>query len=979
MPQKVGGGGGTYALEASANEVDTNKEWKPEGNIVAQGEDGVPWELYENGYLLFKPEDVKDTLTNNQHDITWKKQYGMQIKAIGFKDKVYAPEDSSYLFSRNTFVNNITKELLPNLEYVDANKIDTSKVKNMSSMFAHATNLTKIDVSNWDTSNVTNMSRMWYMFTDENNITDLNVSNWNTSKVTDMSGMFVGLNKITKLDVSNWDVSHVKNMSEMFFGLSKLTTLNVSRWNTEQVEDIHSMFVGMSSLTNIDVSNWNVSNVTNMGWMFQNTGLTSLNINKWDVKNVEYMSGMFFNAISLTNLDLSNWNINNVTYIGEMFGRMISLNNLNVSNWDTSNILSMNGVFKDATSLTSLDLSNWDTKNIVTYRDIYDFFQNNTKLKKLKLGKNFYNTSYSGNLLAFLDSHSYKNVYTNRWVKEDGSAGPFTVEEWDRAYRNDPVGMSGTWVREKTPTKYTLNFETRTTEQINPTEVEKDTQATLPTPTVDNTGYKFLGWTKTQDGEVITDTTNIANPNETITLYAKWEKVNNITTERTPIEVTTVYQGDNTLDKGQRNEEEGQVGEKEIITTYKVTPITGELTEPTTIEKIITPMKPKVVKVGTKPTEIEKRTELPVTAKQIDTLVRGKERIIQGRPRIEKEIIEYTVNEITGYITESKRVEVVDEGTPTIKEIGTREPNTIIRDVNGKDLTDDELSNYTNLEPNPTNTTDNGDLVYIVHKIITKYKGNDTLELNKKVVEKDGKTDGVKLIQVGTKPTVNTIERDNKQIKQTTTYIVNEDTGELTPNTTEEIIGDVKPATSNGTEAPLTFELPEYTKPISTNTPIDENGDLVLPPIVDKLEYTGTLSTNTPVDDNGELILPPTYNKEEYNKPISTNTPIDKDGNLILPPIVDLPEYKVDIVNEPQKYTKEPQQSKTNNKQIPTEIYHKLDKQQDVKQDIVNTTESDNNNVYQKQTLPKTNALYSTPYVLGLLLSAIGLKHNKKD
>ena len=38
--------------------------WQPEGNIIAQGEDGVPWELYENGYLLFKPTEGKDTLTN---------------------------------------------------------------------------------------------------------------------------------------------------------------------------------------------------------------------------------------------------------------------------------------------------------------------------------------------------------------------------------------------------------------------------------------------------------------------------------------------------------------------------------------------------------------------------------------------------------------------------------------------------------------------------------------------------------------------------------------------------------------------------------------------------------------------------------------------------------------------------------------------------------------------------------------------------
>ena len=178
---------------------------------------------------------------------------------------------------------------------------------------------------------------------------------------------------------------------------------------------------------------------------------------------------------------------------------------------------------------------------------------------------------------------------------------------------------------------------------------------------------------------------------------------------------------------------------------------------------------------------------------------------------------------------------------------------------------------------------------------------------------------------------------------------INKSPNAVTPNTIEEIIGNVQPTTSNGAEAPLTFELPKYTNPISTNTPIDENGDLVLPPTVDKLEYTGTLSTNTP---------------------------IDKDGNLILPPIVEIPEYKDDIVNEPQKDTKEPQQSQNNNKQIPTEIYHQSDKKQDV---INNNIEVDNNKIVQKQALPKTNALNSSVYVLGLLLSIVGLKHNKKD
>ena len=188
------------------------------------------------------------------------------------------------------------------------------------------------------------------------------------------------------------------------------------------------------------------------------------------------------------------------------------------------------------------------------------------------------------------------------------------------------------------------------------------------------------------------------------------------------------------------------------------------------------------------------------------------------------------------------------------------------------------------------------------------------------------------IVEIGTKPTTSMIERDNQQIKQTTTYIVNEDTGELTSHITEEIVTDVKPTTSNGTEPPLTFELPEY---------------------------TGTLATNTPVDDNGNLILPPTYNKEEYIPPISTNTRVDNESNLVLPPVVDVPENKDTILNaEKEDEIKEKFQPTTDNKQI----------------DNVPS-----NNVIQKQALPKTNALYSTPYVLGLLLSVAGLQQNKKD
>ena len=818
--------------ETTSNE--TTKQWKPEGSVVAQGEDGVPWELYENGYLLFKPVPGKDTLSNNKGSTSWKENYGEQIKAIGFTNTVYAPVDSDYLFSKYKENYPVEKSLLTELNYVEANKINTSKVISMIKMFSGASSLTNLDVSKWDTSKVTNMSSMFSgvssltnldvskwntsnvnymmsMFEGASSLTNLDVSKWNTSNVTDMVQMFWNASSLTNLDVSKWNTSNVTDMSSMFWAARSLTNLDVSKWNTSNVTNMVQMFSGASSLTNLDVSKWNTSKVTNMSSMFDGTNnLRNLDISKWNTSNVTDMSYMFNGASSLTDLDVSKWNTSNVTDMLNMFKNTRNLRNLDVSKWNINNVTNIGGMFNGASSLTSLDISNWNTKKV---EYIENMFEGAYKLKELKLGENFKNTTYTGNLFEYLWNHDYGYLYTNKWVKEDGKDGPFTIDEWNTAYRNNPVGMSGTWVREAGSTKYTLNFESGTTEKINSIEVEKDTLVTLPTPTVDKTGYKFLGWSWTEeDEELVTDTTNIGNPGETITLYAKWEKLNNVTTQRVPIKMTTIYQSDDKLDKGQTREEQGQVGEKEVITTYKVTPITGELTNPTTTENIITPMKPKVIKIGTKSTIRENKVDLPVIEKKTDKLVKGKEKITLGRPKIEKEITEYTVDKNTGEITESKRIEIVDKGVSAIKEIGTREPVNKVVNEEGKELTPEDLINYT--EPNydtPDGSTAEGNPIYKVQKITTTYKGDDTLDKGQQVVEKDGKTDGNKVVRVGTKPTVKVeqipspvrYEKDNSREKgqenitisgkdgsktTTTTYTVNPNTGEVVENVGKPVV-----------------------------------------------------------------------------------------------------------------------------------------------------------------------------------------------
>ena len=748
----------------------------------------MPWKLYENGYLLFKPEAGKDTLTNNKGKTSWKVNYGSKIKHVGFAGKVYAPVDSSSLFSINS--STVESSYDSNGDHIigmvghgfnpvtfDTTHLDTSKVTDMHQMFSGMSNLTKLDVTHFDTSNVKKMNGM---FEDMSNLTNLDVTKFDTSKVTNMAAMFSNVSNLTNLDVTKFDTSKVTDMNHMFYGMSKLTNLDVTHFDTSKVLWMGYMFSGMSSLTNLDVTKFDTSNVISMHWMFSEmSNLTNLDVSHFDTSKVTNMAFMFYDSFKLANLDVSKIDTSKVTDMTAMFTNLSNLTNLDVSHFNTSNVTKMGTMFGGLNSLTSLDVSKWDTSKV---EDMTDIFVATDKLKELKLGENFKNTTLTNNLFEHLDNHDYGNVYTNKWVKEDGSAGPFTIEEWNTAYRNDPVGMSGTWVRESTLTKYTLNFNSGTTEKITPIEVEKNTQTTLPTPKVDNTGYKFLGWSKTQDGEVITNTTNIGRPGETVTLYAKWEKVNNITKQRTPIEITTIYQGDEELFKGERNETPGQAGEKEVITTYKVTPITGELTEPTTTENIITPMRPKVIKVGTEPTaDVEKIPSL-VRYEKDDSREKGQENItVKGKEGRKTTISTYTVNPKTGELVETVGKPVVVEPTETVVKVAAKDKVSV--EKLSSSIRYEKDGSREKGQENITVKGKDGSKTIITTYTVNPKTGEVVENVGKPVVVEPTET----VVKVAAKDKVMYSKDGDNVIKETTTYNVNPKTGEITEKTTREV------------------------------------------------------------------------------------------------------------------------------------------------------------------------------------------------
>ena len=224
-----------------------------------------------------------------------------------------------------------------------------------------------------------------------------------------------------------------------------------------------------------------------------------------------------------------------------------------------------------------------------------------------------------------------------------------------------------------------------------------------------------------------------------------------------------------------------------------------------------------------------------------------------------------------------------------------------------------------------------------ITQIITNPKVNDDGELGEETFEEIVQDSIDTIVKIGTKPKVQYNTKGKNVIKTTTTYTVNEKTGEVTEHKTSEVVDTLEG---------------------------------LMPPTIDKDEYNGNISTNTPIDEDGNLVLPPVVEIPEYKGTLSTNTPIDANGDLILPPVVDVPEHK-----EPSNNT----QPINDNNQKPNKLEEPQNIQQPNNDNTNNTSEVKDNKVSQKQALPKTNALHNTSYILGLLLSTIGLKRNKKD
>lgn len=305
--------------------------------------------------------------------------YDASLKTIFWwsdADTVYANQNSNHMF-----------DSLGDVEKIDMDGINTSRVKYMSYMFRSGKNLYKeINLASLDTSNVEDMSHMFAtagMKTMEN-LLPLDLSHFNTSKVKNMEGMFSGT-FAPSLNIRSFDTSNVENMRSMFIDLNNVTDLDLSGWNVKKVNNIQALFVRDNKLKNLNLSGWELDSVTDMNSMFLGlSDLTSLNLTGFTTKNVTNMAHMFASTVKLADLDLSSFDTSKVTNMSGMFSNMQALNNINLSSFNTSNVTDMSSLFGNAVAnppISSLDLSNFDTSNVTNMAAMFQGLSNLTELK----------------------------------------------------------------------------------------------------------------------------------------------------------------------------------------------------------------------------------------------------------------------------------------------------------------------------------------------------------------------------------------------------------------------------------------------------------------------------------------------------------------------------------------------------------------------------------------------------------------------
>lgn len=311
------------------------------------------------------------------------------------------------------------------LQYIEGlDKLNTSNVIDMTSMFEYCSALTSLDLTGLNTSKAKNM---YLMFSDCSSLRDLNLSTLNTGNVENMRAMFHGCISLTYMDLSGsgFNTSNVTNMSQMFYGCDNLATIVAgNNFDTSKVTEDYQMFYNSWNLVGSNGTKNDGSHVGKeyacldsetqpgffstapwMWWYIETSGktihLTSTKpanggMGVTRVDQISYVGlndegkskitkavfdddidpmtcvSIFSNFNELVSIEnITKLHTNTITNMKEMFYNCKKLKNINLTGLLTDSVKDMTSMFEGCSSLEGLDISYFETTNVVSMNSMF--------------------------------------------------------------------------------------------------------------------------------------------------------------------------------------------------------------------------------------------------------------------------------------------------------------------------------------------------------------------------------------------------------------------------------------------------------------------------------------------------------------------------------------------------------------------------------------------------------------------------------
>ena len=296
--------------------------------------------------------------------------------------------------------------------------IDTSKIKDMISMFENCTNLEEEFDQPIDIRSISNPEKLRNMFKNtptkvvnficpntniRNQITSQLLKGDNSLKINFLNyklissklsnyysdyGLiefikdYIHLNNnvsylfdgFVKLKVAPmFELDNVTDISYMFNNCTKLE--NMTKYDLNNIVNVSGMFNGCTALKTIP--DLNTNSAENMSYLFNNCS-NLLNIPNIVTDNATNMKGTFKDCVKISNI--TNINTNKVTNMDEIFSGCTNLESINSLNTDS--IESMNKAFYNCQKLTDIPS---DTDISKAKANIYEIFYNCQNLRSVPL------------------------------------------------------------------------------------------------------------------------------------------------------------------------------------------------------------------------------------------------------------------------------------------------------------------------------------------------------------------------------------------------------------------------------------------------------------------------------------------------------------------------------------------------------------------------------------------------------------------